>query len=105
MYVNKTQPDLGHRRFSTDTEDDTASLRHIEIPTGLDRPIGGPPVLAPVLLSVPEAARLLGIGRTTVYELIAGGQLEVVHIGRSIRVPTAAIDAFVDRLMRARSDS
>lgn len=52
----------------------------------------------PRLVSVPEAARLLGIGRTTAYELLAAGQLEVVHIGRAARVPVDAIDEFVENL-------
>lgn len=59
--------------------------------------------LEPRLLTVSDAARLLGIGRTTAYELIAAGELEVVHIGRSARVPTAEVDAFVERL-RVRSE-
>lgn len=59
------------------------------------------PRLLPRLLSVPEAARLLGIGRTTAYELIAAGELEVIHIGRSARIPVDAIDEFVDALRSA----
>ena len=50
-----------------------------------------------LLLKIPEAAELLAIGRSTVYELIAFGHLETVPIGRSVRVPTASIEAFVDR--------
>src|SRR4051812_10581288 len=50
-----------------------------------------------LLLDVREAAQLLGIGRSTLYELIAAGQIEVVHIGRSARVPVAALHAFVER--------
>ncbi len=45
----------------------------------------------PALLTVKQAARVLNLGRSTVYELIADGRLEVVHIGRSTRVPTDAI--------------
>ena len=61
------------------------------------------PPLAPRLLSVPEAARLLGIGRTTTYELISNGELETVKIGRSTRVPLEAVDAFVIRLRHGRA--
>lgn len=50
-----------------------------------------------LLLKIPEAADLLAIGRSTVYELIALGHLETVHIGRSVRVTTSSIEAFVDR--------
>ena len=50
------------------------------------------------LLTIPEAARVLGIGRSTVYELIGAGGLETVHIGRSVRVPLAGLIEFVDGL-------
>lgn len=55
-------------------------------------------LVAPLLLSVSDAATVLGVGRTTVYELIGAGQLETVHIGRSRRVPVDALHAFVERL-------
>jgi excisionase family DNA binding protein len=51
----------------------------------------------PLLLDVREAASVLGIGRSTLYELIADGEIEVVHIGRAARVPVAALHEFVDR--------
>ena len=53
--------------------------------------------VAPLLLGVRDAAQVLGIGRSTLYELIAAGGIEVVHIGRSARVPVVALQAFVDR--------
>jgi excisionase family DNA binding protein len=46
----------------------------------------------PALLTITEAAARLRIGRSTVYELIASGDLDVVHIGRSARVPVDALD-------------
>jgi len=52
----------------------------------------------PVLLTVKQAARMLNLGRSTVYELIADGRLEVVHIGRSTRVPIDAIANLITRL-------
>jgi excisionase family DNA binding protein len=51
----------------------------------------------PVLLTVVEAGRLLSVGRTTVYELIAQGELPTVHIGRSCRVPVTALADYVER--------
>ena len=51
-----------------------------------------------LLLTIPQAAQRLGVGRTTVYELTNAGELEVVHIGRCARIPTASVDAFVERL-------
>ncbi len=49
-----------------------------------------------LLLTVPDAARALAIGRTTLYELIAERRIETVHIGRCTRVPVEALRAFVD---------
>ncbi|WP_239341672.1 helix-turn-helix domain-containing protein [Frankia sp. CiP3] len=51
-----------------------------------------------LLLTTTEAADLLGVSRTTVYELLNAGQLESVRIGRSRRIPRAALVAYVDRL-------
>lgn len=50
------------------------------------------------LLSIAEAARALRLGRSKTYELIASGDLEVVHIGRCSRVPVDAVEAYVERL-------
>ncbi len=51
-----------------------------------------------LLLTIPQAAQRLGVGRTTVYELTNAGELDVVHIGRCARIPAAAVDAFVERI-------
>jgi excisionase family DNA binding protein len=56
--------------------------------------------VAPLLLTIPQAAAVLAVGRTTVYELIGAGDLEAVHIGRSVRVPIAELQAFVERQRR-----
>jgi excisionase family DNA binding protein len=50
-----------------------------------------------VLLTMDEVASRLAVGRSTVYELAARGELEVVHVGRCARVPVDAIEAFVQR--------
>ena len=52
----------------------------------------------PALPTVKQAARVLNLGRSTVYQLIADGRLEVVHIGRSTRVPTDAIARLIGAL-------
>jgi excisionase family DNA binding protein len=54
------------------------------------------------LLFTPEhAAARLDVGRTTVYALIASGELQSVKIGRSRRVPAAALEAYVERLLHS----
>ena len=56
----------------------------------------------PLLLTIPDAAAILAIGRTTVYELIGIGAISVVHIGRSARIPVASIHDFVERRQETR---
>jgi excisionase family DNA binding protein len=56
--------------------------------------------MPPLLVCVEDAARLLAVGRTTVYELIAAGELEAINIGRCRRVPLSALYAFVQRRRR-----
>ena len=48
-----------------------------------------------LLLRVSEVVRLLGIGRSTVYELIARGELPVIRIGRLVRVPRPALEEWI----------
>jgi excisionase family DNA binding protein len=47
-----------------------------------------------LLYDTREAARLLSISRTKVYELMASGQLESVRIGRSRRIPAEELRRF-----------
>jgi excisionase family DNA binding protein len=52
------------------------------------------------LLRVEEAALILGVGRTTAFQLIANGSLATVRIGRRRLVPRAALDQFLRSLER-----
>jgi excisionase family DNA binding protein len=52
-----------------------------------------------LLVTPEEAARRLSVGRTTVYELMASGELQSVNIGRCRRVPVSSLSLFVDRLI------
>lgn len=51
-----------------------------------------------LLYRIPEAVEATGIGRTTLYELIADGRLESVKVGRSRLIPADALERFVDEL-------
>jgi excisionase family DNA binding protein len=51
----------------------------------------------PLLLRVPEAAWRLGLSRSTLYELIAAGELRVIKVGRAVRIPAAELAAWVER--------
>ncbi|MFD5084250.1 helix-turn-helix domain-containing protein [Kitasatospora sp. NPDC058406] len=48
-----------------------------------------------VALTVEEAARRLGVGRTTMYALVASGEVPSVTIGRLRRVPAEALSEYV----------
>ena len=56
----------------------------------------------PLLLTVPDAARALAIGRTTLYELIAERRIEIVHIGRCTRVPVDSLRTFLEEQRAGR---
>ncbi|HEX2173073.1 MAG TPA: helix-turn-helix domain-containing protein [Dehalococcoidia bacterium] len=52
----------------------------------------------PLLLTPEEAAKVLRVGRTTVYALMKAGELHPVHIGRSCRISRAELDRYVRQL-------
>ncbi len=56
-----------------------------------------------ILITLPETARILGVGRSTVSRLVRQGALECVSIGSLRRVPLQSVRDFVDQL-RADAD-
>lgn len=52
-------------------------------------------VPAKVLLTVDEAAQVMGLGRTYVYELVMCRKLRSIKLGRKRRIPVAALEEFV----------
>jgi len=53
------------------------------------------------LNSVERVMEKLGVGRSTVFELMAGGQLRSVKIGRRRMVSDRAISEFINKLEAA----
>lgn len=51
----------------------------------------------PLAVRIPLAAQMLGIGKSTLYEMIAAGEIETIKIGRSTLVPTDSLRAFLAR--------
>lgn len=52
-------------------------------------------MLEKMLFSIEEAAELLGIGRSTAYDLVKGGELPSVKIGRRRLVPREALHTWI----------
>jgi excisionase family DNA binding protein len=53
------------------------------------------PVPAPtsaLTISVPEAARRLGVSKFAVYDAVSRGDIIAVRIGRRVQIPTHVID-------------
>jgi excisionase family DNA binding protein len=49
-----------------------------------------------LLLKVPEAGELTGVGRSKAYELVGNGTWPSIRIGRSVRVPVAGLREWVE---------
>jgi excisionase family DNA binding protein len=58
-------------------------------------PVAG--ALRPLCVTIEEAAGLLSIGRTRVYQLITSGEIEMIKIGKSSRVTTESLSSFLAR--------
>ncbi len=72
----------------------------------LDPAAGGPANhegQQPLLVNIATAAELLAISRSTIYELIWQGELQPIHIGRSVRLTHDELQSFVARQV-ARAD-
>ena len=57
-------------------------------------PIDPAPLLA---VRVGEASRMIGIGRTKLYELIKAGDLETVKIGRATLITMSSLRQLIER--------
>jgi excisionase family DNA binding protein len=52
----------------------------------------------PETYSVPEAGRIVGLGRNASYEAVRRGELPVLRFGRILRVPRAALDRMLGKV-------
>jgi excisionase family DNA binding protein len=53
--------------------------------------------IEPIAMRVSDACRFLGIGRSTLYVLIARGEVEIVKLGRSTLVVTESLRQLIGR--------
>jgi excisionase family DNA binding protein len=60
------------------------------------------PPQPPNLLTVAEVAAMMRVSKMTVYRLVHDGRLPALQVGRSFRIPRAAIDDYLrDAYVRA----
>ena len=52
----------------------------------------------PLVYSVDEARKLLGISRGLVYQAIHAGQIPSIRVGRRVLIPRAALQRFLDEV-------
>lgn len=50
----------------------------------------------PLLMTVGEMASVLRIGRNAAYQLVKDGNIQIIRVGRSIRIPRRALIQFVE---------
>lgn len=65
-------------------------------------PATGP---VPLLYSIEEGGKRLGLGRTTMFQLIRDGKIQALHVGRRTLVAEQDLQDFVDSLRAERQAS
>jgi excisionase family DNA binding protein len=56
------------------------------------------PPIEPLLITVKDASRCLGLSRATVYLLIGRKSIPTIRIGRSVRISSQALRLYVSEL-------
>ncbi|MFI6723207.1 helix-turn-helix domain-containing protein [Streptomyces atratus] len=74
-------------------ESDLRNLLSKRRPAGVDTTLAA--------LTVAEAARRIGIGRTKLYEYVTSGEIASVKIGSLRRIPAEAVNDFLARQLAA----
>ena len=54
--------------------------------------------IVPFAMSIADAVRMAGLGRTSLYAAIAAGKLKIRKSGRRTLIETAALRQFIDAL-------
>jgi len=58
-------------------------------------------IMDAILIRAEEAAKLLGVGRSKIYSMMASGGLPVVRLGRSVRVPIEGLREWIAQQTRS----
>ena len=55
----------------------------------------------PLAHRIPEACRRIGVGRTTIYELISAGELKAIRLGNRTLIPESELQKFIETRLAA----
>ncbi len=80
---------MGRRGRSSDANDADISAQS---------PLGE--AFEPLMVRIPIAVQVTGIGRSKLYELIAAGEVDIVKVGSRTLIPVDSLKAFVQRSAR-----
>ena len=58
-----------------------------------------------LLLRPAEAAEAIGVSRSRMYELLASGDVPSIRVGRTVRVPVAALQAWIAERLRTDAET
>jgi excisionase family DNA binding protein len=59
---------------------------------------------APLLLTIEQSAKLVGIGRTTAYSLVKSGEWKTIKIGRLTRLTRDILEDWISAKMDERNN-
>ena len=51
------------------------------------------------LLTIPQVQERLGLGRSSIYNLINAGELKAIKINKSVRIADTDVDKFIHSLL------
>lgn len=55
-----------------------------------------------LLVRIPEACDRLSLGRSTIYALIAKGEIKAVKVGAAVRIPASELERWVEEQIAGR---
>ncbi len=56
-----------------------------------------PAKMQPLTVRIADAAQMLGIGKTKIYELIAAREIEALKLGSATLIAVGSLEAFIER--------
>jgi excisionase family DNA binding protein len=85
----------GEHLHGADPRTNTASRAGIQTGAGVSSQSAH--AIEPITMRVPDACRYIGISRSTLYVLIADGEIEIIKLGCSTLVLTESLKALIGR--------